>query len=226
MANGRVLVVEDEAEIADLVRTYLEREKYEVAITARGAECLGLLESFQPDVILLDLMLPDTDGLTLCKEIRRQHSHPILMVSARSDDVDKIIGLEVGADDYLAKPFNPKELVARVRALLRRSHMTAGPGEILQHGSLQLNPQTRRVMLGGQEVHLTPIEYNLLRNFLSQPGTAFTRQDLLNRVWGPDFFGDERTVDVHIRNLRSKLRKVDERFDAIQALWGVGYRFD
>lgn len=223
---GKVLVVEDEAEIAELVRTYLEREKYEVRVTARGAEAMSLLDSFAPEVIVLDLMLPDTDGLKLCQEIRKQHTNPILMVSARSDDVDKIIGLEVGADDYLAKPFNPKELVARVRALFRRAQMAPAAGDTVTHGSLQLNQGSRRVTVGGAEVHLTPIEFNLLRHFLAQPGTVFTRQDLLDKVWGADFFGDERTVDVHIRNLRSKLRKADARFDAIQAVWGVGYRFD
>jgi DNA-binding response OmpR family regulator len=229
MAQEKILVIEDEQDISNLVKASLERESYQVQVAASGQAGLQQIEAFLPDLLVLDLGLPDTDGLTLCRELRRHNSLPILMVSARGDDIDRIIGLEVGADDYLAKPFNPKELVARVRALLRRSALS-GPaqngGDTLQTGSLRVQVQSRRAFLGGEEVHLTPIEFSLLRNFVQHPGQVLSRQDLLNRVWGPDFFGDERTVDAHIRNLRGKLRQQDEHFDRIQAVWGVGYRFD
>ena len=228
MAQEKILVVEDEPDISRLVTACLERENYQVQVAFTGQQAQHQLEAFLPDVMILDLGLPDTDGLSLCRDVRRNSSLPILMVSARGDDIDRIIGLEVGADDYLGKPFNPKELVARVRALLRRSSMTPAQsgGDTLQTGTLRIQVQSRRAYLGGEEVQLTPIEFSLLRQFAQNPGQALSRQELLNRVWGADFFGDERTVDAHIRNLRAKLRQVEERFDRIQAVWGVGYRFD
>lgn len=227
MAQEKILVIEDEQDISQLVRASLERENYQVQVAGNGQHGLQQMESFLPDLLVLDLGLPDTDGLTLCRELRRHNTLPILMVSARGEDIDRIIGLEVGADDYLAKPFNPKELVARVRALLRRSALNhQSGGDTLQTGSLRVQVQSRRAFLGGEEVHLTPIEFSLLRQFAQNPGQVLSRQDLLNRVWGADFFGDERTVDAHIRNLRAKLRQQDEHFDRIQAVWGVGYRFD
>lgn len=221
-------MVEDESDISRLISACLERENYQVQVACSGQQASHKLESFLPDLLVLDLGLPDTDGLTLCRDLRRHSRLPILMVSARGDDIDRIIGLEVGADDYLGKPFNPKELVARVRALLRRSAMSPGQsaGDTLQTGSLRIQLQSRRTFLGGEEVHLTPIEFSLLRQFAQSPGQVWSRQELLTRVWGADFFGDERTVDAHIRNLRAKLRQVEERFDRIQAVWGVGYRFD
>lgn len=229
MAQEKILVIEDEQDISQLVRASLERESYQVQVAASGQAGLQQLEVFLPDLLVLDLGLPDTDGLTLCRELRRHNSLPILMVSARGDDIDRIIGLEVGADDYLPKPFNPKELVARVRALLRRSALVGtaqSGGDTVQSGTLRVQVQSRRAFQAGEEVHLTNIEFSLLRNFVQHPGQVLSRQDLLNRVWGPDFFGDERTVDAHIRNLRGKLRQRDEHFDRIQAVWGVGYRFD
>ncbi|MBX3171079.1 MAG: response regulator transcription factor [Candidatus Eremiobacteraeota bacterium] len=229
MAQEKILVIEDEQDISQLIRASLERESYQVQVAASGQAGTQQLEVFLPDLLVLDLGLPDTDGLTLCREVRRHNTLPILMVSARGDDIDRIIGLEVGADDYLAKPFNPKELVARVRALLRRSALAAtaqAGGDTLQSGTLRVQVQSRRAFLAGEEVHLTPIEFSLLRNFVQNPGQVLSRQELLNRVWGADFFGDERTVDAHIRNLRGKLRQQEEHFDRIQAVWGVGYRFD
>ena len=229
MAQEKILVIEDEQDISQLVRASLERESYQVQVAASGQAGVQQLEAFLPDLLVLDLGLPDTDGLTLCRELRRHNTLPILMVSARGDDIDRIIGLEVGADDYLAKPFNPKELVARVRALLRRSALVGAAhsgGDTLQNGTLRVQVQSRRAFLAGEEVHLTPIEFSLLKQFVQNPGQVLSRQDLLNRVWGPEFFGDERTVDAHIRNLRGKLRPQDEHFDRIQAVWGVGYRFD
>lgn len=227
MSQAKILLIEDEPDISRLMEELLSREKYEVRLARDGKSALAQVENFLPDLLVLDLMLPDTDGLSLCREIRRFSQLPILMVSARGDDVDRIIGLEVGADDYLGKPFHPKELVARVRALLRRSqNPTPSQGDTLVAGSLRLQTQSHRAFLGGVEVHLTPIEFSLLRNFAQHPGQAFSRQDLLNRIWGPEFIGDERTVDAHIRNLRSKLRQQDPHFERIQAVWGVGYRFD
>lgn len=222
---GKVLVVDDEKDVSDVIVAYLQRDNYQVTVARSGREARQSLSAHLPDLIVLDLMLPDVDGLTLCRDLRRTHSIPILMLSARGEDVDRIVGLEVGADDYMAKPFNPKEMVARVRALLRRAAQGSGGGEVLQVGNLRLLLQSRRAFVEESEMTLTPIEFSLLKEFLSAQGTLYTRQELLDRVWGPEFYGDERTVDSHIRNLRNKIRQHDKHFSRIQSVWGVGYRF-
>lgn len=225
---GKVLVVDDEPDIVDVVRAYLEREGYEVQVARDGANALDEMARFVPDVVVLDVMLPRLDGLEVCREIRKSRNVPILMLSARGDDLDKILGLEVGADDYLTKPFSPMELVARVRAMLRRSRIVAErPRDAtISHGSLVLDAGARRVMLEGQEVHLTPIEFSLLHQLMANRGQVLTRQNLLDRCWGADFFGVERTVDVHLRNLRLKLQKVLPSRRFIISIRGVGYRFE
>jgi two-component system alkaline phosphatase synthesis response regulator PhoP len=217
-----VLVVEDEASIASFVSAYLKNAGYAVRTAATGGDALRQVAAERPDMILLDLMLPDIDGIEVCKRIRQDSDLPILMLTARDEDVDKIIGLEVGADDYLTKPFNPRELVARVRSILRR----AAPGRaeresaVIRHGELVVDAGRREVKVGEQEVQLAPKEFDLLWELLDHRGLVLTRDQLLERVWGYTFAGDTRTVDVHVRQLRRKLGDASP----IVTVWGVGYK--
>jgi DNA-binding response OmpR family regulator len=205
-----VLVVEDEASIASFVAAYLKNAGYAVRTTASGAEALKLVASEKPALVVLDLMLPDMDGVEVCKRIRQTTDLPVLMLTARDEDVDKIIGLEVGADDYMTKPFNPRELVARVRAILRRATTEREKGEsaVLVHGDLTVDAGRREARVGEQEIQLAPKEFDLLWELLDHRGLVLTRDQLLERVWGYTFAGDTRTVDVHVRQLRRKLGRV------------------
>ncbi|MEW6279667.1 MAG: response regulator transcription factor [Candidatus Eremiobacterota bacterium] len=224
----RALVVEDTPEIATIVEEYLRAEGLDVRVAANGTDALGLLATFSPDVMVLDVRLPDVDGLTLCRKIRQNRSLPILILSARGEDIDKIVGLEMGADDYLAKPFNPREMVARVRALLRRSHLAATAvtaQELIVRKGLTIDLTSHRVEFEGREIPLTPLEFSLLRALAERPGQVFTRQQLLDTVWGAEFAANERTVDTHIRNLRAKLREAAPA-NFITAIRTLGYRFD
>jgi DNA-binding response OmpR family regulator len=228
LARGKVLVVDDEPDIVDVVRTYLEREGYEVFSADDGQKALESLERLVPDVLVLDVMLPYVDGLEVCQQVRKTRSIPILMLSARDDDVDKILGLEMGADDYLTKPFNPRELVARVRAMFRRLKLAPAVAEeetIIRH-NLKINVPWQRAEVEGKMVPLTPLEFSLLKVLAANPGHVLSRQELLNRVWGADFFGDERTVDTHIQHLRAKLQKAGPGPQYITSVWGVGYKFE
>src|SRR5205814_2347892 len=207
-ANAQsVLVVEDEASIASFVSLYLKNAGYEVRTAANGAEALASAEREKPSLIVLDLMLPDIDGIEICRRIRQKSDVPILMLTARDEDVDKIIGLEVGADDYMTKPFNPRELVARVKSILRRAAPERKEPEsaVLRHGDLVIDSGRREVKVGDQEIQLAPKEFDLLWELLDHRGLVLTRDQLLERVWGYTFAGDTRTVDVHVRQLRRKL---------------------
>ncbi len=217
-----VLVVEDEASIASFVAAYLKNAGYAVRTTASGAEALKLVASEKPALVVLDLMLPDMDGVEVCKRIRQNTDLPVLMLTARDEDVDKIIGLEVGADDYMTKPFNPRELVARVRAILRRATTERQKGEsaVLVHGDLTIDAGRREARVGEQEIQLAPKEFDLLWELLDHRGLVLTRDQLLERVWGYTFAGDTRTVDVHVRQLRRKLGDASP----IVTVWGVGYK--
>ena len=217
-----VLVVEDEASIASFVAAYLKNAGYTVKTTPSGNEALRIVESDKPALVVLDLMLPDLDGVEVCKRIRQHSDMPVLMLTARDEDVDKIIGLEVGADDYMTKPFNPRELVARVRAILRRSVTHAGEREsaVIQHGDLVVDAGRREAKVGDTEVQLAPKEFDLLWELLDHRGLVLTRDQLLERVWGYTFAGDTRTVDVHVRQLRRKLGDASP----IVTVWGVGYK--
>ena len=216
-----ILVVEDEQAIASFVAAYLRKDGFTVEMTASGREALTLVHSVAPALVVLDLMLPDLDGLEVCRRIRETSSMPVLMLTARDDDLDKIAGLEVGADDYLTKPFNPRELVARVKAILRRSAKKTRPeGGIMRHGELVLDAGRRECHLGDEEIRLAPKEFDLLWELLDHKGLVLTRDQLLERVWGYTFAGDTRTVDVHVRQLRRKLGD-----DApIVTVWGIGYK--
>jgi DNA-binding response OmpR family regulator len=217
-----VLVVEDEASIASFVAAYLKNAGYAVRTTASGAEALKLVASEKPALVVLDLMLPDMDGVEVCKRIRQSTDLPVLMLTARDEDVDKIIGLEVGADDYMTKPFNPRELVARVRAILRRATTEREKGEsaVLVHGDLTIDAGRREARVGEEEIQLAPKEFDLLWELLDHRGLVLTRDQLLERVWGYTFAGDTRTVDVHVRQLRRKLGDASP----IGTVWGVGYK--
>jgi DNA-binding response OmpR family regulator len=217
-----VLVVEDEASIASFVALYLKNAGYDVGTVANGAEALAAVERDQPALIVLDLMLPDIDGIEICRRVRQKSDVPILMLTARDEDVDKIIGLEVGADDYMTKPFNPRELVARVKSILRRAtpERKERESEVIQHGDLVIDAGRREVKVGEQEIQLAPKEFDLLWELLDHRGLVLTRDQLLERVWGYTFAGDTRTVDVHVRQLRRKLGDASP----IVTVWGVGYK--
>jgi len=217
-----VLVVEDESSIASFVALYLKNAGYEVTTAATGSEALARVAASEVALIILDLMLPDIDGIEVCRRIRQRSDVPILMLTARDEDVDKIIGLEVGADDYLTKPFNPRELVARVKSVLRRSQPERRQAENaqLRHGDLSIDSGRREVRVGEQEIQLAPKEFDLLWELLDHRGLVLTRDQLLERVWGYTFAGDTRTVDVHVRQLRRKLGDASP----IVTVWGVGYK--
>jgi DNA-binding response OmpR family regulator len=217
-----VLVVEDESSIASFVALYLKNAGYGVKTAATGSEALADVAAETPALIVLDLMLPDIDGIEICRRIRKTSDVPILMLTARDEDVDKIIGLEVGADDYLTKPFNPRELVARVKSILRRAAPERRQIESkqLRHGELLIDAGRREVHVGDDEIQLAPKEFDLLWELLDHRGLVLTRDQLLERVWGYTFAGDTRTVDVHVRQLRRKLGDASP----IVTVWGVGYK--
>jgi DNA-binding response OmpR family regulator len=217
-----ILVVEDESSIASFVSLYLKNAGYTVRTAATGSEALSQVAAAMPGLIVLDLMLPDIDGIEVCKRIRQSSDVPILMLTARDEDVDKIIGLEVGADDYLTKPFNPRELVARVKSILRRATPERREHETEQiiHGDLRVDSGRREVHVADEEIQLAPKEFDLLWELLDHRGLVLTRDQLLERVWGYTFAGDTRTVDVHVRQLRRKLGDASP----IVTVWGVGYK--
>jgi len=217
-----ILVVEDETSIASFVAAYLRNAGYAVRTAASAQAALAELASKLPELIVLDLNLPDGDGVELCRRIRKGSDVPILMLTARDEDVDKIIGLEVGADDYMTKPFNPRELVARVKSVLRRAAPERRRSETaeLSHGDLVINSGKREVYVGDEEIRLAPKEFDLLWELLDHRGIVLTRDQLLERVWGYTFAGDTRTVDVHVRQIRRKLGDASP----IVTVWGVGYK--
>ncbi len=221
-ASESILIVEDESSIASFVALYLKNAGYSVRTVAKGADALDQVSSDPPSLTILDLMLPDIDGIEVCRRIRKTSDVPILMLTARDEDVDKIIGLEVGADDYMTKPFNPRELVARVKSILRRSTPDRRQAEsaLIRHGDLSIDAGRREVRVGEDEIQLAPKEFDLLWELLDHRGLVLTRDQLLERVWGYTFAGDTRTVDVHVRQLRRKLGDASP----IVTVWGVGYK--
>jgi len=216
-----ILIVDDEKNIVQLTRMYLTNEGFQVEVAYDGREALEKARQSKPSLVILDLMLPQIDGLEVCKQIRRESDVPIIMLTARGDDVDRIVGLELGADDYLPKPFNPRELVARVKAVLRRSRPVDKPPEALSLGNLRVDPARREVSVGDRPVTLRAKEFDLLLTFVQNEGLVLDRERLLNLVWGYDYLGDSRTIDVHVTWLREKLAGSTCR---IQTVWGVGYK--
>jgi two-component system response regulator ResD len=224
----KVLVVDDHEDIRSLVRDYLQASNFSVDVAVNGSEALATAAHGKPDLLVLDLSLPGRDGMDVCRELRRTSAVPILILSARGDDIDKILALEVGADDYLTKPFNPRELVARVQAIFRRMDWDRSKPKVdcLDISPLKLDPARRQGWLAEQSLPLTPIEFSLLLDLARNQGQNRTRQQLLDSVWGADFFGDERTVDAHIRGVRAKLRAVLPDYRPIVSVWSLGYRFE
>ena len=225
-----VLVVDDHADIRNLVSEYLKASNFTPLCAADGHEAMSILQRTTVDLVILDLNMPGCDGFEVCRQIRKDSAVPILVLSARTEDLDKILMLELGADDYLTKPFNPRELVARVQATFRRmewDRKTEPEGDPrLEFGPLSLDSQRKQAWVFGEILPLTPIEFSLLCCLAQHPGQNMTRQQLLDKVWGPDYFGDERTVDAHVRAIRQKLRKADAALRPIHSVWGVGYRFE
>jgi len=223
MTGERILIVDDEAHIVELVCLYLEREGFRVDSAADGAQGLRLNRDVRPALIILDLMLPEVDGLEVCRQVRAESDVPIVMLTARDEDIDKIVGLELGADDYLTKPFNPRELVARVKAILRRTEAPAKPeGKVLHLDDVTIDPARREVTVAGQPVELRAKEFDLLHAFAEHKSMVLTREQLLSRVWGYDFYGETRTVDVHVAHLRKRLAA--SAGVRIVTVTGVGYK--
>lgn len=223
----KILVADDEPTLVATLKYNLERESYEVVTAADGESALAAARATLPDLIVLDLMMPGLNGLEVCRIIRREMHVPILILTARGGETDKVAGLEIGADDYVTKPFSMRELVARVRALLRRSeHAPAPDADVLTSGDMTIDTRKRTVSRDGRNLSLKPKEFELLSFFARNRGTAFTRDQLLNQIWGYDYAGDTRTVDVHIRWLRQKIEEEPERPARLITIRGVGYRFD
>jgi DNA-binding response OmpR family regulator len=228
MIEARILVVEDEPSIREVVTLYLRRAGYQVTVVDNGQAALDALASQVPDLVVLDLMLPRVDGLDITRWLRERGDTPIIMLTARREERDRIAGLEMGADDYVVKPFSPQELVSRVRAVLRRTQGAASPSveRPLVHGALRIDPQTRLVEVGGEERSLTAKEFDLLWTMARHPRQVFTRDQLLDLVWGLTEYIDPSTVTVHVRRLREKIEADPGSPRYIQTVWGVGYRFE
>ncbi|MFD5325206.1 response regulator transcription factor [Streptomyces sp. NPDC127092] len=226
-SRARILVVDDDPTVAEVVTGYLERAGFAVEQAADGPDALRKAGERRPELVVLDLMLPGLDGLEVCRRLRAHGPVPVIMLTARGDEEDRITGLEVGADDYVTKPFSPRELVLRVESVLRRSRASAGAAArpVLRSGDLVVDPATRRATRAGSELALTLREFDLLSYFMEHPGAAHSREDLMRRVWGWDF-GDLSTVTVHVRRLRAKIEEDPARPRLIQTVWGVGYRFE
>lgn len=222
---NKILIIEDEIELVKVLRSYLEQNGYQVIDAQRGDKGLALWEQHKPDLVILDLNLPGLDGLDVARHIRQKSDTPILMLTARVEETDQIVGLEIGADDYVTKPFSPKVVVARVRALLRRTKDERAAEPIIRVADLEIDPAAHTVQRGGEEIELTPTEFNLLVAMASQPGRVFSRLQLLEATQGVAYEGYERTIDAHIKNLRAKLEKDPKNPQYIETVFGVGYRF-
>jgi len=226
MTSKKVLIVDDDPKLVELVKIYLNRDGYRVITASDGTEGLKQAREGHPDLIVLDVMLPGMDGFEICRTLRKESEVPIIMLTARTMEEDRLAGLDIGADDYVTKPFSPKELVARIRAVLRRipEELQRGPAEI-KHGDLALNFLTREAFIGKQAVPLTPIEFKLLGVLAKEPGRVFSRGQLIEKVLGFDFDGFDRTIDVHILNLRRKLEEDPAHPQYIKTVYGAGYKY-
>lgn len=227
MATEKILVVDDDNNICELLRLYLEKEGYNVSIANDGEKAVTTFEEFKPDIMLLDIMLPKLDGWQVCREVRKFSNKPIIMLTAKGETFDKVLGLELGADDYVVKPFDTKEVIARVKAVLRRTATTTETREIkkVEYDKLSINLTNYELKVNGEKVDTPPKEMELLYHLASNPNRVFTRDQLLDEVWGFDYYGDSRTVDVHVKRIREKLENVSEKWD-IKTVWSVGYKFE
>ena len=227
MMDTKILVVDDDPNISDLLKIYFENEGYEVKTVGDGAEGINYFKMYEPDLVLLDIMLPKKDGWQVCREIREISSKPIIMVTAKGEVFDKVLGLELGADDFVVKPFDMKELSARVKAVLRRyqTHTNPSDDEVIKFENIEISLQKYELKLRGKSVDIPPKELELLYFLASNYNRVFTRDQLLDKVWGFDYLGDSRTVDVHVKRLREKLEGVSDKW-ILKTVWGVGYKFD
>ncbi|MBQ1976313.1 MAG: response regulator transcription factor [Clostridia bacterium] len=223
----KILVIDDDANICDLLRLYFENENYEVKTASDGVEGISYFKMYEPDLVLLDIMLPKKDGWAVCREIREMSSKPVIMITAKGEVFDKVLGLELGADDFVVKPFDMKELSARVKAVLRRysAHMNHNDDEVVKFDNIEISRQKYELKLRGKAVDIPPKELDLLYFLASNCDRVFTRDQLLDKVWGFDYLGDSRTVDVHVKRLREKLEGVSDKW-TLKTVWGVGYKFE
>jgi DNA-binding response OmpR family regulator len=222
----KILIVDDDKNICDLLRMYLEKEGYEVIMEHNGVDAVNTFHTENPDLVLLDIMLPQLDGWQVCREIRKVSERPIIMVTAKDETFDKVLGLELGADDYVTKPFDTKEIVARIKAVLRRTSATKGSDiKEVRYDKLVINLSNYDMKVDGVSVDTPPKELELIYYLASNPDRVFTRDQLLDDVWGFDYYGDSRTVDVHIKRLRDKLKGVSDEWE-LRTIWSVGYKFE
>lgn len=227
MALDKVLIVDDDKNICDLLRLYLEKEGYSVILSHDGEEAVVKFNALKPDIVLLDVMLPGLDGWQVCREIRKNSNIPILMITAKSDTFDKVLGLELGADDYIVKPFDSKEVIARIKAVVRRTGQSPAEMEVreVRYDKLSVNMTRYELKVDGKVVDAPPKELELLFYLASNPNRVYTRDQLLDEVWGFEYYGDSRTIDVHIKRLREKLEGVSDKWE-LKTVWGVGYKFE
>ena len=226
MASSKILIVDDDTNICELLRLYIEKEGFTAELANDGESALRKFDSFSPDLILLDIMLPGLDGWQVCREIRKKSACPIIMLTAKGEVFDKVLGLELGADDYVVKPFETKEVVARINAVLRRSgRAKADDSKEVSYDNLVINLTNYELKVKGVQVDTPPKEMELIYHLASNPNRVFTRDQLLDEVWGFDYYGDSRTVDVHIKRLREKLEGVSDKW-TLKTVWGVGYKFE
>ena len=227
MMDTKILVIDDDNGVSESIKNYFENEGYEVKVASDGSEGISYFKMYEPDIVLLDIMLPKKDGWQVCREIREISSRPIIMISAKGDVFDKVLGLELGADDYLVKPFDIKELSARVKAVLRRcqTHASKNDDEVIRFENIEISLQKYELKLHGRSIDIPPKELELLYFLASNYNRVFTRDQLLDKVWGFDYLGDSRTVDVHIKRLREKLEGASDKW-ILKTVWGVGYKFE
>ena len=227
MLDTEILVIDDDPNICDLLKTFLESEGYEVKTASDGVEGLSYFKLYEPDLVLLDIMLPKKDGCQVCREIREMSSRPVIMISAKGEVFDKVLCLELGADDFVVKPFDMKELSARIKAVLRRyqAHTNQNDDEVIKFDNIEISLQKYELKLGGRSIDIPPKELELLYFLASNYNRVFTRDQLLDKVWGFDYLGDSRTVDVHVKRLREKLEGVSDKW-VLKTVWGVGYKFE
>lgn len=223
--SKRALIVEDDGNIAELLRMYLEKDGFDVMIASDGGKAEADFDLFQPDIVLLDIMLPVKNGLEICRDIRKKSAVPIIMLTAKGETADKINGLDIGADDYVTKPFEVKELMARIHAVMRRTDADGPVEKKLSFEKLTVNLDSYELIVDGKKVDTPPKEMELLFHLASSPNRVYTRNQLLDEVWGFDYFGDSRTVDVHVKRLREKLEGVSDKW-CLKTVWGVGYKFE
>lgn len=226
MASEKILIVDDDTNICELLRIYLQKEGFETVIANDGETAVNMFREENPDITLLDIMLPGIDGWQVCREIRKSSNKPIIMITAKGETFDKVLGLELGADDYIVKPFETKEVVARIKAVLRRTSSNTGESiKEVQFDKLSINLTNYELKVDGKQIDTPPKEMELIFHLASNPNRVYTRDQLLDEVWGFDYYGDSRTVDVHVKRLREKLEGVSDKWE-LKTVWGVGYKFE